>query len=213
MKSLFLLFSALVTLSHRCEGDDPIAAGIERFGRIESYHVTLRARSGNKEEVISYYFRRPGFVRMELIKPFRGALLVYSPLDGKVRLRPFPFLRFFVLTLEPDSVLIRSAGGHRVDESDIGTLLRAASELKDSGTFRVLGRKRTGAYGTLLVEVKGSRGFEVYGINRYLLWLDERSCMPLRAEGYDKEGRLREEVLMDDLELDPHLPDDLFSID
>ncbi len=211
--SFFLLFSALVTLSPRCEGDNPIAAGIERFGRIESYHVTLRARSGKKEEVISYYFRKPGFVRMEFIKPFRGALLVYSPVDGKARLRPFPFMRFFVLTLEPDSSLIRSAGGHRVDESDIGTLLRAASELKESGTLRVLGHRLLGSYRTLLVEVDGAGGFEVYGINRYLLWLDERSCMPLRAQGYDKEGRLIEEVLMDDLELDPDLPGDLFSID
>src|SRR5574340_540810 len=96
---------------------DPLDAALESYGHVASYRVTLRSRSGSSSETIRYFFKKPGFVRMEFMEPHKGAILVYNPEKKIVRLRPFGFLRPVVLTLSPDSRLITSSKGHRVDAS------------------------------------------------------------------------------------------------
>lgn len=106
---------------------DPISIAIENYKGVESYSVTLRSRNDEDfSEIIRYYYKKPGFVRIELIKPYKGAILIYSPFTKEVRLRPFSFWKSFVLTLSPDNRLVKSSRGHRIDASDIGELLRTA---------------------------------------------------------------------------------------
>lgn len=47
---------------------------------------------------------------------------------------------------------------------------------------------------------------------QYLLWLDRKTSLPIKASSYDKNGGLIEEVLMDDLETNVELPESLFSL-
>lgn len=188
---------------------DPVTTALESFRAVETYTVTLDSHSGS--EVIRYYYKKPGFVRMEFITPHKGAVLVYDPFKKEVSLRPFGFLRPLVLHLSPENSLVRSPDGHTVDKSDIGELLRTVDSLRNNGTLTVIGENEVNGRKVIVVEAEG-RPEDPSGRLKYRLWLEEKSMLPLKAESYDSAGKA-EEVVMGDLEVNPLLPDNVFSID
>ncbi|WKZ31768.1 MAG: DUF1571 domain-containing protein [Thermodesulfobacteriota bacterium] len=205
---LFGLLAVSIALS----AGDPVDAALESFRRLEAYSVTLRAES-ERTEVIRYYYKKPGYIRMEFEEPHRGAVLVYDPVEREVVLRPFRFLRSFKMRLGPEDRLIRSSRGHTVDESSIGALLENVSELREDGGLDILREEEADGKSALLVEVRGRGGREVDGVNLYRLWLDNETSLPVKVEAYDSGGRLVERVRMEGLVVDPEFPPDFFSLD
>lgn len=191
---------------------DIISTSIENYNSVESYSVTLRSKSDDSSEEMRYYYKRPGFVRMEFTRPHKGAILVYSPSKKEVRLRPFGFFKSFVLTLNPDNSLIKSSKGHRVDESDIGALLKVVKRLQSGGKTEVSGEESVGNRPVVVVSVKGERDFTVNGIHRYILWFDKKMSLPLKVAAYDIQGALIEEVIMDDLQVNIGIAEDFFDL-
>jgi outer membrane lipoprotein-sorting protein len=204
--------TALLLLSLGAPPSDPIAAALERFRGVSSYRVTLHSRHDGDREDIRYFYKKPGFIRMEFIRPHKGALLVYDPMEKTVRLRPFGFAKAFALSLSPDNSLVKSAQGHRVDESDIGALLQRVQRLQRHGQAVVMGEERLNERDAVVVRVEGEKGYAVEGVHRYLLWLDMTTLLPLKTTTYDNSGRQLEEVLMDDLEVGVPLADTLFNL-
>ena len=202
-----LLLSIILTSSH----SDPVAAAIASYSSVVSYRVTLRSRSEVSYEIIRYYYKRPGFVRMEFTKPHNGAVIVYNPLKREARLRPFPWMNSFILTLSPENRLIKDPRGHMLDKSDIGVLLKAVMELQKMGKTEILKDEAIGGRPSIMLKVEGNADYVVDGVHRYILWLDKVIFLPLKAASFDKNGRSIEEVLMDDLEVNIDLPDSLFD--
>ncbi len=79
-----LMLAAALTGAH----PDPLASAIEHYHTVESYRVTIHSFHADGEEHIRYFYKKPGFVRMEFIRPHDGAVLVYNPLTQRVRLWP-----------------------------------------------------------------------------------------------------------------------------
>ena len=203
----------LLSLALASSLNNPVDAALEGFHNLASYRVTIRAKSGGSTQIIRYFFKRPGYVRMEFIKPHAGAVLVYNPVTKKARLRPFAFLKALVLTLDPDNGLITGPHGHRVDASDLGSFLSTVRDLEVRGSSRILGMERVGERDALLVEVTGAGGITVAdGIHRYLLWLDAGTSLPLRTKSFDLDGSEVEDVLMDDLEINVDLQENLYEL-
>jgi outer membrane lipoprotein-sorting protein len=196
------------------EADDLILRALDNYMTVETYVVTLRSTKDSLlSEEIRYYYKKPGHIRMEFIIPHKGAVLVYNPETNKVRLRPFGFLKPFVLTLSPDNSLIKSSKGHTVDESDIGALLSTIRELQSNGVTEVLGEESISGRPAFQVRVVGEGAFTVdVNVHQYYLWLDKETLMPLRASAYDVHNDLIEEVLMDDLEINRELSESLFDL-
>ena len=192
---------------------DPVAVAVESYGRVETYRVTLDSRSEAGGEKIRYYFKKPGFVRMEFMEPHNGAVLVYDPFNKEVRLRPFGFLKSLVMRLSPQDRLVKSSGGHTVDESDLGALFKRVVALQKGGKTAVLDAEEVGGRMTTVVSVEGADNTEVDGFHRYLLWLDIKNYLPLKVISYDSSGRELEEVTMTDLEVDVMFPEGFFSLE
>ncbi|MFQ5585539.1 MAG: outer membrane lipoprotein carrier protein LolA [Thermodesulfobacteriota bacterium] len=206
-----MILAAALLLALASQNGDIISTAIERYGAVDSYQVTLRSRSSDTYEVIRYYYKRPGFVRMEFVTPHKGAVLVYDPLKKVVALRPFGFFRPFVLRLDPDNRLVKSSKGHRVDQSDIGFLLGLARELQADGATEMVGEEAVNGREALHVRVTGKDDTVVRGeINGYSIWLDRELMFPIKVISYDSDGEVIEEVLMDDLEVNPKLSEDSF---
>jgi outer membrane lipoprotein-sorting protein len=208
VKLVFTMLTCLLALVPSSAFADSVDDAIASFEKLESYSVTLRSSTG---EVIRYFFKKPGYIRMEFEKPHKGAVLLYDPLKKEARLRPFGSLKPFELSVSPDNWLIRSPGGHTVDESDIGALLRNVRKIRDNGTAANAGEDEINGRKTLIVEARGKGAFEAGGVNRYRVWLEKNMMLPIKVEGYGASGELLEVVLMDDLLVDPALPPDLFS--
>jgi outer membrane lipoprotein-sorting protein len=205
------LSCALSAAPAGAEEGSPLKLAEERFLALKSYTARVASYAGGDEH-IDYTYKAPGFIRMDFIRPHKGAILVYDPEKKMVRIRPFGFMKFLVLNLKPTDRLIRSRRGHTVDRSHLGALIENALEVEASGGSRVLDTVTEDGKQALRLEVTGKEGFESLGVNRYLLWLDAGTYLPLRAEAYDAKGELIEGVRMEDLVLDPELEDSVFAL-
>ncbi len=190
---------------------DPIGSVIERYQGIESYQVTMTSSNRRGSEIIHYHYKRPGFVRMEMVKPHKGVVLIYSPTTKEVRLWPFGAFKLPVLTLSPDSPLIQSSTGHRVDRSDVGALLNNVKTLQAQGTTQTLGEEAISGYFTLHVAVLSRGDFLVENVRRYDLWLEHATLFPVKAVSHDRYHRWIETVVMEGLRINPEFPERFFD--
>ncbi|MGB5133462.1 MAG: hypothetical protein WBO00_12630 [Steroidobacteraceae bacterium] len=190
---------------------DLLDLAIERFGAVESYRVTIRSSHAKGEEELRYFYRKPGLVRMEFFRPHAGAVLIYDPSTGRVRLWPFGAGRFPELHLRPDNPLIRNARGQRVDHSDVGSLLNNVRALRQDGKMKSPGAEMLAGRPVRHIEVAGTKDFTVAGVHRYQLWLDAASLFPVKVVSRDLNDAVIESVRMDDAEIDGTLPDSLFD--
>ncbi|KAA0012236.1 DUF1571 domain-containing protein [Billgrantia pellis] len=184
--------------------DDPIAASLARVDALEGYRLTLRSQGERGEEIIHYSYRRPGYVRMDMESPYRGAVMIYRPDSGKVQLWPFgsPGGRAG-LSLRPTNRMVRSARGHRVDQSDIGTLLRNVQRLQAHGSTRRLEPVALDGQRMQHVVVETEPGRAPGEVARYELWLDDETLFPRRVASYDRRGERLERVTLENVSFDP----------
>lgn len=190
---------------------DPVDAAIGRYRNIVGYQVTLKSIGHGKTEIIRYYFKKPGHVRMEFITPFNGAVLIYSPVTKQAKLWPFGYRSFPGFTLNPDNSLIRSSTGQRVDRSDVGVLYQNVKMLQEHGRTERVETETIDGHDTLHISVKGEEGFTVGAVARYQLWLDQTTGFPLKVLSQDAQGQTLETVEMEELKVDPELPGDFFN--
>ena len=189
----------------------PLADAIEHYRTIETYRVTLHSSRADGEDHLRYFYRKPGFVRIEFIRPHAGAVLVYSPLTRRVRMWPLGAGRFPELGLSPRNPLVRSLGGQTVDKSDVGALFDHVRALLEQGQAGTVAEERVAGRTTLHLVVTAAPGVTVAGVHRYDLWLDPTSQFPLEVISRDQEDAVIETVTMDALEINAPLADTLFD--
>ncbi len=189
-----------------------------RFHTLESYRATLHSagRDGDRQ-VMRYFYRKPGWVRIECVEPHRGAVLIYDPGAGKVRLWTFGLGWGFAfgfapaLSLAPDNPLVRSPRGHTVDRSDVGALFENLQALRTGGSFTPLGAGTIAGEPAVGFEVTGAAGLVVDGAHRNRVWLAPDTLFPRRVESFDDADELVETVDLDDAELDVVFPERFFA--
>lgn len=190
---------------------NPIQSAIEHYRNVEAYQMTVKSSSGDKTEIMRYYFRKPGYVRMEFVRPFNGAVLVYDPASKQARLWPFGYRSFPALTLNPENRLIQSSTGQRVDRSDVGALYQNVKALQEQGKTEVVGIEPVGGKETTHIAVEGEGDFSVGAVHRYQLWLDRSTGFPVKVSSHDVVGQLIEVVEMDELQINPEFPEGFFN--
>jgi outer membrane lipoprotein-sorting protein len=202
-----MLLAAVLTST----SPDPWGAAIGHYRIVESYRVTIHSFHADGEEHIRYYFRKPGFVRMEFIHPHEGAVLIYNPITRRVCLWPFGTGHFPEFNFSPENPLIRSSRGQHVDHSDVGALFENVRTLQASGDARILDEENAGGHTVLHLVVTGAGDFSVDGVHRFELWLDTVTQFPIKIISRDMQDVIIETVLMDALEINVTLPDTLFN--
>lgn len=191
---------------------DPLAAAAACFEALHGYQVTLRSTDATGvREVIRYSFRKPGWVRMEFEQPHRGAVLVYAPDTGRVRLWPFGLGHWPRLDLAPDHALLRNPRGHRVDRSDVGVLLADMRRLSERGSSAPPADTELAGQAATLLDITGPAGEPAGAVHRYRAWLARDSGFPLRVDSFGADGGLIESVDMSDARLDVAFPERFFS--
>ena len=191
---------------------DPLDDAQTRFAALHTYQVTVQSSgSGGDRQAIHYFYRKPGWVRMEFIQPYRGMVLIYDPLKSRVRLWPFGMKHLPFLSLGPDHPLLRGAHGHRIDRSDVGALLANLRALRDRGSLTLLDDAEVAGRAATGLDIIGHADSAVTGVHRYRVWLARDTLFPLRVESFDLDGNLIETVDMADAEVDVSFPERLFT--
>ncbi|CAI08757.1 hypothetical protein [Aromatoleum aromaticum] len=188
------------------------------FRALESYRATLHSIGPNGDrQVMRYFYRKPGWVRIDCVEPHRGAVLIYDPGARKVRLWTFGlgfgggFGFMPALSLAPDNPLVRSPRGHTVDRSDVGALFENLQSLRAGGSFTPLGAGTVSGEPAVGFEVAGVAGLIVDGAHRNRVWLAQDTLFPRRVENFDEADDLVEIVDLIDVELDVDFPERFFA--
>jgi outer membrane lipoprotein-sorting protein len=204
--------SMIVTPISGSRTSDPIRVAQYHFELIESYQVRVSSLSAQGDAtVIRYSYRKPGYVRMDFTEPHNGAALIYSPDSGQVRLWPFGMNTLPVLSLLPTNTLIRDKSGHRVDKSDIGTLLRNIRLLQQGGNTVILGDEVFAHQPASHLSITGPAGFTVDKVHRCDIWLDNRSHFPVKVISYGVDQQQLETVIMEAMIINLHFPERFFT--
>lgn len=211
MLPALLLAAALTSAAPAGAYADPLASAITHFHTVETYRVTIRSTHATGEEHIRYYYKKPGFVRMEFIRPHAGAVMIYNPDTQRVRLWPFGAGKFPELNLSPGNSIIRSLSGSRVDRSDVGTLLESIRILREQGNIEMLGEETAEGRTVLHLLVTGGEDFAIANVHSSELWLDTQSQFPAKVISRDIRGAIIETVIMEALGINVKLPEVLFN--
>lgn len=217
-----LLFDA--TLAH---GADALTQAQTSFDALTSYRVTMRVADGESPtttETLRYVYKKPGWVRIEMVNPHAGVELVYDPQVRRVTVWPRGQGHFPTLTFRPDNSLLTGKHGQRIDQSDVGEMLKQARRLVDKGSLKVIGNEMVGTRAAEHIAAIGPTAAVTpdqdnasappagaSSLRRLDIWLSLDRHFPLKIESRDNLNRRIEQIVMDDAEVDPTLPDTLFD--
>ncbi|GAA3713779.1 hypothetical protein GCM10022421_21370 [Oceanisphaera sediminis] len=207
MSGLWLLMALMLT-STPLPDSGPLQEALARFERLEGYRLALRSEGPGGNQQLLYAYRKPGLVRMDVQSPYAGAVLIYRPVSQEVRLWPFG-LSWPSVALSPEHPLVTSSRGHRVDQSDVGVLLRRVLQLQQAGELVVQELVTFRGRAVWHLVITGPAGPN--GVARYELWLDQSSLFPLKVIGSDDRGNRLETVWLEQIELDPVFTDNFFT--
>lgn len=196
------------------ESTNFVQDAVDYYQQVGAYQTVIKSsgsHNSDKPDIIRYYYQKPGYVRMEVIEPFNGAVLVYSPLTERVKLWLFGYGSFPSFSLSPENRLIQSPSGQRVDRSDLGTFYQNVMLLQSQGKTTVIGTDSVAGQSALQVSVQGESGFSVGAVSRMELWLDLTTGFPLKVMSYQADGSLIEMVEMSEYQINPVFPAGFFD--
>lgn len=189
---------------------DLLASAMARYSQVESYRVTIHSFHADAEEHLRYFYQKPGFVRMEFIRPHAGAVLVYDPSTQRVRLWPLGVGRFPEMNLSPANPLIQSSRHQCIDHSDVGALLDNWQRLRQGGHLGPVDEQMLDGRKVLHLSVIGADSSAVAGVHHYELWLDAASLFPVKVISRDLRDAIVETVHMENVEINVPLLRSLF---
>jgi outer membrane lipoprotein-sorting protein len=206
-----MLVSLLLAATLAVEPADPLQTARAHYETVTSYKVVIESESRQDSQRIRYFYKKPGWVRMEFERPHKGATLIYDPAKNRVKLWPFGYRSFPGHSLSPGNSLIRSPNGQQVNKSDMGALfanIRALQEQGQTGPGELL---NLDGKSCIQFEVAGGSGVAVQGVHRFLIWLDTANYLPYKVQSFDTQNELIETVHMKDLSLNVSFPEGFFA--
>jgi outer membrane lipoprotein-sorting protein len=158
-----------------------------------------------------YSFKKPNHIRIDLETPHPGMVLVYPDQEGKVGVEHFGWARFLRLRLPPDSGVLMTSAGQRIDQTDLGLLVQnIAHSLTDRRHGEITVSEEDGR---LCLEVMAENHFRPKVLTRYRVFIDEKRWLPVEVQERTPEGMLQREVIFRSLRTSIGIPDTFFRID
>jgi len=181
------------------------------YAEVNDYQANMEVRTyqrGGSFETkkFLYTFKKPKWIRLDFESPHSGMIMVYPDREGKVVLR-----RFFTFHLAPDNFLLRVGSGQRLDQTDLGLLIRnIAHSLTDQKRGPV---EATEENSDLRLHVLADDHFREGVLTRYQILIDKKQWLPVEVEESTPDGQLERTVIFRNLRTNIGVPDRFFQLD
>ncbi len=183
--------------------------------QLEEYQTETEVTEFRKGRVVAtkrflYTFKKPNHVRIDMVIPHQGMILVYPDHDGKVAVKPGGWAGFLKLHLSLDSPLLRSSAGQRIDQTDLGLLIRnIAHSLTDRRRGEIKAAEQDGR---VLIEVLAEDHFLVGVVTLFRFSIDKARWLPVGVEEFTPDGIPKRKVIFRNLRTSRGIPDAFFRI-
>jgi len=209
---LFLIFSIPLQ-----RADTILARCIAKWEKVKDYQCLLESyiRKGERKEerTYEYYYLKPGWIKMKIIKgENKGASVLYNPFKKKVRAKKGGILGIIKLTFDPTDKKVVSIRGHRVDQSSFDYHLNRWRRYMQENWIVGVREDTLDGNPSWLLEARGVDSIEFHGTTREILWLDKESLFPLGFDQFDRDGILIHRVRIRNLEINTGLKEEDFKL-
>lgn len=176
---------------------------------IRTYRCSMRIESFEKNPSAVqdqlFWYKAPGFMRIQQRGPFRkGAVVVIRP-DGTIRAHPGGVLSFVRVSLRPDDPRLVGVTGDSALTADYGSIVQAALDAEPTVRSASVRRDLRDGKPVLVVD-----SFCEGPVTLYRLVVDATRPAILELERY-QGSRLLSRVTWQDIVIDEDVPEDLFD--
>jgi outer membrane lipoprotein-sorting protein len=186
------------------------------YAQVSDYRTKVAVRNYDRDgsfetEKFLYTFKKPNWIRLDFESPHAGMILVYPDKNGKVTVRPSGLARLLKLHLAPDSRVLKGSSGQRIDQTDLGLLIKNISHsLSDQrrGPAEI-----TEENGYARIRVLAADHFREDTVTLYQFFIDMKLWLPAKVEEFAPDGRLERSVVFRDLTINNGTPDSFFQLD
>jgi outer membrane lipoprotein-sorting protein len=184
------------------------------YEAVKDYRVLVRVvfageNAGRQTEEFIYTFKKPGQVRIDFQAPQSGTIIVFPDEEGKVLVRPWGW-RLLDLHLAPDSLLLTDPSGQRVDQTDLGLLIRNMGRSMDGGRQGPLEIVEEGAF--VRIRVLAENHFREGKVTRYQFTIDKNTSFPAEIEEWTPDGLFERRITFQKLAINTGVPDSFFRL-
>lgn len=184
------------------------------YAEVMDYEMKVEVRtweSGDsfKTEHLLYTFKRPRRIRIAYESPHEGMILVYLHKNGKVLVRPWKRMPFFQFHLDTDSSFLKSPSGQRIDQTDLGLLIRnITASMREKRRGDLLIRKKSGK---IHINVLAENHFREDALTRYEFVIDTELWLPVAIQESSSSGVLERSIAFQHVRVNSGVPDRLFE--
>jgi hypothetical protein len=186
------------------------------YARVEDYRARIEVTTYEKKGAVEtkkflYTFKKPNRIRLDFESPHSGLILSYPDLKGKVVVRPTAWIPFFKLRLVPDNSLLLDSSGQRVDQTDLGNLIK---HIEHSLTDQRQGPSEiANEGGHFRIKVLADDPFRAGSVTLYQFFIDRTLLLPIKVEESTPDGRLQRKITFEGLLINTGVPEEFFQFD
>lgn len=189
---------------------------IRKISTIHNYRCKLTSTSIlgdiSEKQVFNYYFKSPGFRRIEVIEgKDKGSILVYR--DGIVRARKRGLFSFITLTFRPEDKRVTTIRRGRIDQTDFQFILSLLLEPERKIFWKKKDIFQDEAVDVLeLVDTREANANSYDEPVKGLFWISQESDLILKYELYNKSNNLVFRQINQDIQVNIDIPEDFFKL-
>ncbi len=185
------------------------------YAKVNDYQTDVEAKIYEDRESFStkkflYTFKKPKRIRLDFESPHSGMVLIYPDKNGKVSVHPGGVAHILQFHLSSGDPLIRGASGQRIDQTDLGLLIKNISH---SLTDQARGPVEIKEDGEIRIRVLAVNHFQESDVTLYHFFIDKRLWLPVKVEESTPDGRLRRTIIFHNLRMNVGFPDTFFQMD
>ncbi len=161
-------------------------------------------------EKFLYTFRKPNGIRLDFESPHSGMVIVYPDKSGKVSVRPGGVAHIFQFHLSSGNPLIRGSSGQRIDQTDLGLLIK---NIAHSLTDQARGPVEIEEDGDIRIRVLAVNHFQEGIVTLYHFFIDKHLWLPVKVEESMPNGQLERTITFRNLRINTGVSDSFFQVD
>ena len=214
----FLLLSFSLFLSaEELDIEDLLRRIEEQWEQVNDYTCIMKlyAKNADKEEksTIEQKFLKPKWIYMKITDgKGKGSVAVYNPLTKKAKGHTGGLLKFITVNLELTDNRITSARGHRIDQSDFGTLIARLKEYRVMNEFTSSTKTVFQEKPAYLLTAEVNDTTMLWGAKKEKIWINAGNLFPLHIEQFMSDGELVHYSTFIDIKIDTDLRDEDFNL-
>jgi len=215
---LTLLVACLIIFSAVVRGADDVETILRKmevaYDEVKDYQtdveVTIYKKDGTfKTERSLYTFKKPKWIRLDLLSSHPRMILVYPDRNGKVLMRLPGLLPVFTFHLMLDDPLLETPSGQRIDQTDLGLLIK---NIRHSLTDQRRGPVSISeGKDTIQIQVLANDHFREGVETVYQFLISKEQWLPVEVGRSTPMGVQEGRIIFRNLRININIPDSLFQ--